>query len=184
MKGVVFTEFLEMIEDSFSPEMADRIIEAADLSSGGAYTTVGTYDHGEMVRLVSCLSAETGIPSAELMRAFGMHLFERFHAMFPSYFENISSSFEFLQRIDHYIHVEVRKLYHDAELPSFDCDTSRSGCLRLTYRSSRPFAALAEGLIRGCVAHYGETIDIAVEELSDGKGTAARFVLSQRGAVP
>ena len=27
MKGVVFTEFLEMVEDRFSPEMADRIIE-------------------------------------------------------------------------------------------------------------------------------------------------------------
>ena len=25
MKGVVFTEFLEMVEDRFSPEMADRI---------------------------------------------------------------------------------------------------------------------------------------------------------------
>ena len=52
MKGVVFTEFLEMVEDRFSPEMADRIIEGAELASGGVYTTVGTYDHGEMIQLV------------------------------------------------------------------------------------------------------------------------------------
>jgi Haem-NO-binding len=51
MKGVVFTEFLEMVEDRFSPEMADRIIEGAELASGGVYTTVGTYDHGEMIQL-------------------------------------------------------------------------------------------------------------------------------------
>ena len=44
--------------------------------------------------------------------------------------------------------------------------------------------ALAEGLIRGCVAHYGEAVDIAVEDLSDGAGTAARFVLSKRGEMP
>jgi Haem-NO-binding len=184
MKGVVFTEFLEMVEDRFSPEMADRIIERAELPSGGVYTTVGTYDHGEMIQLVSCLSEETGIPSADLVRSFGMHLFGRFHMMFPKYFEDVSSSFDFLQRTDHYIHVEVRKLYPDAELPSFDCDTSQPGCLRLTYRSSRPFAALAEGLIRSCVAHYGEAVDIAVEDLSDGTGTAARFLLTKRGAAP
>jgi Haem-NO-binding len=109
MKGVVFTEFLEMVEDRFSPEMADRIIEGAKLPSGGVYTTVGTYDHGEMIQLVSCLSEETGIPSAELVRSFGMHLFGRFHTMFPKYFEDVSSSFDFLQRTDHYIHVEVQK---------------------------------------------------------------------------
>ena len=102
----------------------------------------------------------------------------------PEVLRGCSSSFDFLQRIDHYIHVEVGKLYPDAELPSFDCDTSEPGCLRLTYRSSRPFAALAEGLIRGCVAHYGEAVDIAVEDLSDGAGTAARFLLTKRGAAP
>jgi hypothetical protein len=184
MKGVVFTEFLEMVEARFSPEMADRIIVGAELSSGGVYTTVGTYDHREMIQLVSCLSKETGISPAELVRSFGTHLFGRFHTMFPKYFEGVTSSFEFLQRIDHYIHIEVGKLYPDAELPSFDCDTSQPGCLRLTYRSSRPFAALAEGLIRGCVAHYGEAVDIAMEDLSDGTGTGARFVLTKKGAAP
>jgi hypothetical protein len=184
MKGVVFTEFLEMVENKFSPEMADRIIEAAALPSGGVYTAVGTYDHREMIQLVSCLSQETGIPSAELVRAFGLHLFGRFHTIFPKYFEDVSSAFDFLQRVDHYIHVEVRKLYPDAELPSFDCDTSQPGCLRLTYRSSRPFAALAEGLIQGCVAHYGEAVDIAMEDLSDGAGTAARFLLTKKDAAP
>ena len=165
-------------------EMADRIIEGAALPSGGVYTAVGTYNHSEMIQLVSCLSEETGIASAELVRSFGMYLFGRFHTIFPKYFEDVTSSFDFLQRIDHYIHVEVRKLYPDAELPSFDCDTSQPGCLRLTYRSSRPFAALAEGLIRGCVAHYGEAVDIAMEDLSDGTGTAAQFLLTKRSAAP
>jgi Haem-NO-binding len=184
MKGIVFTEFLEMIENKFSPEMADRIIERANLQSRGIYTAVGTYDHSEMIELVSHLSNETGIPSTELMRSFGMYLFERFYAMFPVYFDRVSSSFDFLQRIEGYIHVEVRKLYPEAELPSFACGMPRPGCLRLTYRSARPFAVLAEGLIRGCVAHYGEAVDITVEDLSDGTGTAARFLLTKRDLPP
>jgi hypothetical protein len=184
MKGMVFTEFLEMVEDKFSPEVADQIIEQANLRSGGIYTSVGTYDHGEMIELVSCLSKETGISSAELMRSFGAYLFDRFHTMFPIYFEGVSSSFDFLQQIENYIHVEVRKLYPEAELPSFACDTPQPGCLRVTYRSKRPFATLAEGLIRGCVDHYGETIDIQTEDLCGGAGTAARFLLTRRNIPP
>jgi len=184
MKGMVFTEFLEMVEDKFSPEMADRIIEQADLPSGGVYTTVGIYDHTEMIELVSHLSRETGIDANELVQAFGRYLFNRFYVMFPAYFENVPSSFHFMNRIEDYIHVEVRKLYPEAELPSFVCDNSEPGCLRLTYQSTRPFASLAEGLIRGCVAHYGEAADIEVEDLSGGAGTAARFIITRRDARP
>src|SRR5215469_17416194 len=100
MKGIVFTEFLEMVERKFSPDLADRIVEEADLASGGVYTSVGTYDHGEMIRLVSCLSHETGTASPELMKVFGEYLFERFAILYPKYFADISSSFEFLKKIE------------------------------------------------------------------------------------
>jgi hypothetical protein len=183
MKGIVFTEFLEMVESKFSAGLADSIIEQADLSSGGAYTSVGTYDHSEMIKLVSCLSQKTGIDSGELMRAFGLYLFERFNDLFPQYFTGVESSFQFLEHVDDYIHVEVRKLYPEAELPTFDCDTPRPGHLRLTYRSARPFSALAEGLIRGCIAHFREDADVEVEDLSNGAGTAARFFITRRGTL-
>jgi len=31
MKGIVFTEFLELVEDKFGLEMVDNIIESSDL---------------------------------------------------------------------------------------------------------------------------------------------------------
>ena len=183
MKGIVFTEFLEMVEQKFSPDVVDRIVEEAELPSGGVYTTVGTYNHGEMIKLVSCLSEESGIGIPDLMRVFGEHLFARFSILYPKYFNGIDSSFDFLARIENYIHVEVRKLYPEAELPSFDCDSSLPGTLSLTYQSTRPFAPLAEGLIRGCLAHFGEAADIQVEDLSAGAGTAARFRIKLREAA-
>lgn len=183
MKGVVFTEFLEMIEEKFSPEMAERLIESSELESGGVYTTVGTYDHHEMITLVTCLSRETGVPAPDLIRAFGEHLFKRFHHLFPNYFEGVRSAFDFLRRVDNYVHIEVRKLYPEAELPTFTCEALRLDQLSITYRSTRPFAALAEGLIRGCIAHYGEPIEIGVEDLSGGGGTMARFLLTRKSAT-
>ncbi|MCX7200840.1 MAG: hypothetical protein NTV17_00650 [Burkholderiales bacterium] len=41
MKGMIFTEFLELVERTYSPEMADDLIDASNLPSGGAYTSVG-----------------------------------------------------------------------------------------------------------------------------------------------
>ena len=72
--------------------------EEAELRSDGVYTAVGTYDHNEMIKLVSCLSKETGIHYDELVRSFGIYLFGRFYKIFPQYFEGSASSFDFLQR--------------------------------------------------------------------------------------
>src|SRR5262245_55190069 len=107
MKGIVFTEFLGMVEEKFQPAMVDRIIERSSLPSGGAYTSVGTYDHGEIIELVGQLSAVTGLSVPELIRTFGRHLFGRFSLLFPKYFEGIDSALGFLPKVDHYIHVEV-----------------------------------------------------------------------------
>jgi Haem-NO-binding len=183
MKGLIFTEFLEMVEAKFSPDMLDRILDAADLPSGGAYTAVGTYDHREMVELVTRLSRETGIPAQDLVRSFGTHLFERFHRSFPMYFEGVRTTFDFLRQVPDYIHVEVHKLYPDAELPSFAHETPGPDRFVLVYQSSRPFSVLAEGLIKGCIAHFDEPIDLVVEDLSGGRGTSARFSLEKREAA-
>src|SRR5260221_7177359 len=139
MKGVVFVELIEMLEQRFSLELVDRVIETSDLPSRGAYTAVGTYDHREMVTLVSRLSDETGIPVAHLVRAFGEHLFKRFTEVYPAMFEGHRTAFEFLVAIESNIHVEVRKLYPDAQLPSFEYETDQPGQLVMIYRSARPF---------------------------------------------
>lgn len=177
MKGVVFTEFLEMVENAFSPDVADRIIDQADLPSGGAYTAVGTYDHSEMVSLVTNLSAETKVPVPDLLKTFGSYLFGRFAVLYPKFFENKSCPFEFLGEVEDYIHVEVRKLYPDAEMPTLDCETPEPGRMVMIYRSSRGLADVAQGLIEGCFQHFGRQVTIDREDLSGGGNTEVRFCL-------
>ena len=62
MKGMMFSEFVEWVERTWSEEVADTMIDGTALPSGGAYTSVGTYDHGELVALVVTLS---GLASAQ-----------------------------------------------------------------------------------------------------------------------
>jgi hypothetical protein len=114
LKGIVFCEFVEMMEGEFSPELADEVISVAQLPSGGAYTAVGTYDYKEMLTLVTKLSEKTGKPVGELVEAFGRYLFQRFVELYPAFFDDISGVFEFLEQIERHVHVEVLKLYPDA----------------------------------------------------------------------
>lgn len=180
MKGMIFTEFLDMVEDRFGLEMAERLIEASGSPTHGAYTSVGTYDHHEMVRMIDALAGASGIPAAALSRAYGQHLFAYFVRNYPQMFAGLHSTFDFLRKLDGYIHVEVRKLYADAELPRFEiAEVPGNEVIEMTYRSSRSLADLAEGLIEGCAAYYREKVSIARADLSDGQGTVVRFYLQK-----
>ena len=71
--------------------------------------------------------------------------------------------------MDGYVHLEVQKLYPDAELPSFECVQVDPDTMTMTYRSSRGFEDLAAGLLAGCVAHFESPWEI--ERYSGGPDT-------------
>ena len=183
MKGLVFTELLEMVEERFSIATCDRMIEEADVPSAGAYTSVGTYDPAEMVRLLAALTTLTHVSQADLLRDFGGHLFRRFVVSFPQFFEKVEGAFAFLPRVDDHVHVEVRKLYPDAELPSFACERTTADRLAMTYRSTRELPDLAEGLILACIEHFHEPITLRREAV-DREPKAVRFVLERERPSP
>ncbi len=172
MKGVVFTEFLDMVEENFSADMADDIIEMSNLSSGGSYTAVGTYPHEELVSMVVALSKQSGIETGTLIRSFGQHLFGRFYQRYPNFFVNVPTAFDFLSGIEDVIHAEVLKLYPDAQLPRFSVSHRTEKELVLVYHSARHFGDLAEGLMQGCVAHFQESIQITRQDLKSDDGNA------------
>ena len=180
MKGVIFTEFIEMIENQLSPELADEILTQADLSTGGSYTAVGTYPHTEMLELVKLLSEKTEAPINELCCAFGEYLFSSFAEQYGEFFDQSSNAFDFLMQIEGHVHVEVLKLYPEAELPTFETRLVDEDTLEMTYRSKRPFADVALGLMRGCAKHFGEDILISEQEMSPQDRTHVQFTLKRR----
>lgn len=179
MKGMVFTEFIEFVEERFGLSTADDMIAGCDLPSGGAYTAVGTYDHRELVQMVGRLSGLSGKPGSELLRGFGSHLLKRFVVGFPAFFLDQTSVFGFLTRIDDTIHVEVRKLYPDAELPAFSYERPTPDQLVMIYQSHRAMADLAEGLIEGAIAYFGENVRVHREDLAGGGPQRTRFTLTR-----
>ena len=177
MKGIVFTAFIQYVEDSFGDVVVEEMISGCDLATDGAYTSVGTYDHGEIVQMIVQLGklSDRGVP--ELVKDFGYHLFGTLVAGYPAVVKDVNDSFSLIATIDNHIHVEVRKLYPDADLPSFSHEFPGPNELRLLYESERGLADLAEGLLLGCFDHFQEQVELQREDLSNGAGTRVAFTM-------
>jgi len=73
MKGIIFVEFLEMVEGIIGAEATEELIEESNLPSKGVYTTVGTYDDAEIVSLLVNLQKRTNLPIPDLLQTFGAY---------------------------------------------------------------------------------------------------------------
>ncbi len=173
MKGVVFTEFLEMVEEGHGLVMVDQLLQDAGLAEVG-FTSVGTYPCADLVKMVVSLSkrADTSIP--DLLFAFGDHLFGALARSFPEAVAPYRGPLHFLEALDGTIHVEVKKLYPDAELPKFQTRYDGDDLIMI-YESPRAMSDLARGLIEGCSKHYGQKCVVATRALKDDSGTNVEF---------
>lgn len=180
MKGIVFTEFMDHVEATFGPDMVDDMIDRSGVPSGGVYTAVGTYDHAEIVALVSTLSRMSGTPVPDLVAGFGEFLGDRFTDRFRAFFEQQTCLFDFLTSVEGHIHVEVRKLYPDAELPSIVLQERTEDRARVRYRSPRGMDDLAVGLVTASAKFYGDRVAIEREAGLDGAGPFVDLLVTRR----
>ena len=70
MKGIVFTEFLDLVEERFGLEMVDAIISQSKLESKGVYTSIGTYSFSELLQLLQNLQTKTKNTNYELCNLY------------------------------------------------------------------------------------------------------------------
>ena len=178
MKGVIFTSFLTMVEDKFGLEVADTVIEESELSTNGAYTAVGTYPTTDMVNMVVKLSEASGLSIEILLEEFGKYLFSILHVSYPNCFPHDVGFYEFMGAIHDNIHVEVLKLYPEAELPVFKTLAYTPGkAITLRYESPRKMSVLARGLIKGAASHFKQPIKIEEKQI-DGNGSIVDFEIT------
>lgn len=164
MKGIVFTEFVEMVEKDFGYETLDRVMTVDRLESKGIYTTVGTYSFEEMLILLTNLSEESSLSINELLHSFGRYFFQVITTNYKSILGSYDYPIDFLASLDSHIHVQVRKIYPDAELPRFDTLEKEKDKLKLRYTSTRGMAYFALGLMEKTFEHYGTNYEIKMHE--------------------
>ena len=179
MRGIVFTELLDLIEEKYGYDLVDQVLQKVKPNTEGAYTSVGSYPYREMLALLVELSQSLNIGIDSLLELYGEHLFGVFAERYASLFSPGIDAFTFLASVESHIHPEVLKLYPDAELPSFEIESNDSSQLIMIYRSTRKMGQFALGLIKGCLKHFDEYADILMEKLNDD-GSAVRFTIRRR----
>lgn len=180
MKGLVFTTFFDFCEDCHGAEVLDDVIVSADLPNGGAYTAVGTYPFADMTALVAALVAITGKPLSVTLEEFGAHCFGKWVQSWPAQFDG-KKLFDVLATVDEFHEQQVRKLYPDAELPSFRVEERCADRLVLGYRSCKPLADLATGVIKGAAAYLHEPISVHHRPAQDEDGNYVRIEIERAG---
>ncbi|WP_152287286.1 heme NO-binding domain-containing protein [Flavicella marina] len=176
MKGIVFTEFLDLVENKFGLVMVDKIISQSKLESGGAYTAIGTYAFSEMLQLLKNLNKNTGIAIDDLLLVYAEHFFSVLENSYPALLNQYRDPIELLASIENHIHVEVRKIYPDAELPEFVVLEKSKNSLIMLYRSNRAMHHFGLGLMNKTFEHFNSTAEIILEKIKED-GTEVKFII-------
>ncbi|MGB0438917.1 MAG: heme NO-binding domain-containing protein [Paracoccaceae bacterium] len=176
MKGMVFVELLDMADSLLGEDVVDKVLNEVDLSTGGAYSAVGNYPCIELMALIQAFSSHSGASVTDLQIRFGRWMWNRFVRSYPDFLADKRDAFAMLEAIEGEVHVEVLKLYPDAELPKFDTERLDDG-LRMVYSSPRPLMAFCQGLIEACLDHFGQKENITLRNLSTERCTIAEFTI-------
>lgn len=180
MHGVIFTDFVEMLERRFSLRALDTVLSRSRLRSAGAYTTVGNYDHHELHSMVEQLSMVTGQSCDAILYDFGNHLFARLAARYPTLIKPYRDTFSLLKNLRTLTGTPALQTLAQSRHPILECEHCDGDMLRVMYRSERGLGALAHGLMQGCAEFFGEQIRI---ERSVMDGTHTCFLLTKQSAI-
>jgi hypothetical protein len=159
VKGLIFNLAEDVVSGAHGPDLWDELLDASGVD--GVYTSLGRYPDDDLHRLINAGAEVLEVPPSDVLRGIGTGAMPLLADRYPEFFEPHTSARSFTLTVNDIIHPEVRKLYPGAEVPEFDFDESDPDSLVITYRSARKLCALAEGLIEGAAAHFGERVEIS-----------------------
>mgnify|MGYP001310176391 FL=1 len=176
MKGIVFTVLLELVEDRFGLETVDHIITNSELESNGIYTSIGSYSFSELSQLLQHLSESTQISVDNLLLLLGEHFFDVAEKSYPELMSSYKNPIEMISSIENHIHIEVKRIYPDADLPTFKVIEKTENLLIIDYKSSRAMCYFSLGLMNKTFEFFNSTATIELEKIKED-GTEVRFVI-------
>jgi len=158
MKGVIFNITENFIVDKFGEDTYDEIINSCSLITKEPFVGPGTYPDSDLIQIIQKASQILGIGMDDFFKQLGQYAFLQLAKILPDYVTPYHHPKDFLKTVGDIIHVEVRKLYKDAELPVFKYQEPSPSELIITYYSERKMYAFMEGLINGVAEYFKHPI--------------------------
>ena len=83
-----------------------------------------------------------------------------------------------LSSIENHIHIEVLKIYPDAELPTFIVVEKKATSLVMIYKSSRAMHHFGLGLMNKTFDYFDSNATILLEKIKED-GTEVKFIINK-----
>lgn len=179
MRGVLFTELIELMEDLMGLEVTNKVLEEAHLENGGAYTAVGSYPSNELFKLLDSLNRQINSNQEKLLISYGEYFFYRTSVNYPEEVKKYKSTFSLLQQLPQMIEKEIRKLEPNAVLPLLEVKITSAEVMSLHYISEKKKSYFLEGIILACIGYFQEPISLQRED-QNSEGKRVRFQLLKK----
>lgn len=154
MKGFIFTNFIDFVESTHGLEMVDEMITNCNLPSEGVYSSFSNYDFEELVSLLTYVSNKTNTNSEILLERFGIFVFPYLIGKHSYIIDKYETAIDLIAGIENHIHIEVKKLYNDVDLPTFRVVEKSEKKLSIIYNSSKGLTYFAIGLIKETLNYF------------------------------
>jgi hypothetical protein len=188
MKGIIFTEFLDLVEERFGLEMVDKIICQSRLESNGVYTSIGTYSFYEFLQLLHNLSKNNSISIINLLRVYAAQIFSAMDTIHPGMLTSYNSPIEMIAAMNQHIEkifttkespsVEILKATSFSALPQFIVKEKTKNSLIINYISQRGMQHFWLGLMHEMFHHFNETATIVLEKVKKD-GSEVKFIINK-----
>lgn len=158
MKGIIFNITESFIIDKFGEDAYDAIMNASKLETDQPFVGPGTYPDKDLMEIVVNAAKYTEMSPGEFLKQLGKYSFFKLAERHPGYVAPHNHPKDFLKTVDGVVHVEVRKLYTETQLPTFTYSEPSPNQLVITYFSKRKMYDFMEGLIEGVAEYFKHPI--------------------------
>lgn len=174
MKGIILNIFEKYIIEKHNNSYLEHILQSSNLTSDGIFISAETYPDEDLVSLITHYCKLNDLNINHFQKTLGEYTLKQFSLRYPAFFEHYNHPIEFLKSLNSTIHVEVKKLYHEAQTPNINIEEFKDGNLTITYKSKRQMTDFMEGLLLGAINHYGYKIKLI--EKFNSKENEFRFI--------
>ena len=156
MKGEIFNLLEDFVVEKWGRDKFEEIFAAthSQLQTKGPFVGPGTYPDSDFMLLVSRSVESFGVDLPVAIKAFGHYCFPRLAQKVAKQMNEYSHAKDFLKDLHRIIHVEVRKIYRDAETPHFTFQDPAPNKLIMIYHSKRKLYDFVEGLLDGVSDYF------------------------------
>jgi hypothetical protein len=159
MHGVIFVELKKYVDNRVGGDAWRALVEKSGVPTK-MYVAMTTYDDAELISLVQTASEMTGTPAPALLRDFGAFIVPDLFKMYRAFMRPEWRTLDVLEHTESQVHTKVRGMTKGAMPPFLTCTRTSPTEVRIQYRSARKLCPVAEGIIDGIAANFGEKVTL------------------------